>query len=52
MHNFNKVRQYFDEKYPHIRLSEVKALHLQQYYNWMYENSAGVARSCDLQYYR
>ena len=24
--NLNKVRQYFDEKYPHIRLSEVKAL--------------------------
>ena len=38
MHNLNKVRQYFDEKYPHIKLSEVKALHLQQYYNWMYES--------------
>ena len=38
MHTLNKVRQYFDEKYPHIKLSEVKALHLQQFYNWMYES--------------
>lgn len=38
MHNLNKTKRYFDEKYPHIKLTEVKALHVQQYYNWLYES--------------
>lgn len=32
-----RIREYFDEKYPGLKLNEVTGLHIQQYYNDLYD---------------
>ena len=37
-HYARRIREYFDEKYPGLKLNEVTGLHIQQYYNDLHES--------------
>lgn len=37
-HYARRIREYFDEKYPRLKLNEVTGLHIQQYYNDLHES--------------
>ncbi|SDA28942.1 Site-specific recombinase XerD [Ruminococcus sp. YE71] len=37
-HFARRIREYFDEKYPGLKLNEVTGLHIQQYYNDLHES--------------